>query len=155
MGLIGGIARTAVAAGTWTAVSNAISRRQAGRWAAEDQGAERSAQRQAYRPPPPGRYQRPMFQPRGQQPYQQMANYPQQQQQPVPAQLVSAQAVPPVNGPVNEMSARLAQLQQLGSLKAQGILSDAEFEAQKHKILGSRSCTANQLRGRLLLQGGS
>ena len=37
MGLLGGIARTAVAAGTWTAVSNRVNRRQANRWAAQDQ----------------------------------------------------------------------------------------------------------------------
>ena len=37
MGLIGGIARTAVAAGTWTAVSNRVSRRQSDRWAQQDQ----------------------------------------------------------------------------------------------------------------------
>ncbi len=36
MGLIGGMARTAVAAGTWTAVSNRVSRRQANRWADQD-----------------------------------------------------------------------------------------------------------------------
>ena len=35
------------------------------------------------------------------------------------------------------MSAKLAQLQQLGELKAQGILTDEEFYAQKSKILGS------------------
>ena len=35
------------------------------------------------------------------------------------------------------MSAKLEQLQQLGELKAQGILNDAEFEAQKQKILAS------------------
>ena len=37
MGLIGGIARTAVAAGTWTAVSNRVNRRQYNRWAQQDQ----------------------------------------------------------------------------------------------------------------------
>jgi hypothetical protein len=37
MGLIGGMARTAVVAGTATAVSNRVSRRQAGRWAAQEQ----------------------------------------------------------------------------------------------------------------------
>jgi len=37
MGLIGGMARTAVVAGTATAVSNRVSRRQAGRWAAQDE----------------------------------------------------------------------------------------------------------------------
>ena len=39
MGLLGGIARTAVFAGTATAVSNRVSRRQANRWAAKDQSA--------------------------------------------------------------------------------------------------------------------
>ena len=37
MGLLGGMARTAVVAGTATAVSNRVSRRQAGRWAQQDQ----------------------------------------------------------------------------------------------------------------------
>lgn len=36
-GLLGGIARIAVVAGTATAVSNRVSRRQAQRWAREDQ----------------------------------------------------------------------------------------------------------------------
>jgi hypothetical protein len=45
-GLIRGVARTAVVAGTATAVSNRVSRRQAGRWA--DQAAE-----EAPPPPPP------------------------------------------------------------------------------------------------------
>lgn len=40
MGLIGGMARTAVVAGTATAVSNRVSRRQAGRWAAQEQQQE-------------------------------------------------------------------------------------------------------------------
>ena len=39
MGLLGGIARVAVASGTATAVSNRVSRRQAERWAAQGQGA--------------------------------------------------------------------------------------------------------------------
>ena len=37
MGLIRGVARTAVVAGTATAVSNRVSRRQANKWAAQDQ----------------------------------------------------------------------------------------------------------------------
>jgi Short C-terminal domain len=36
-GLLRGVARTAVVAGTATAVSNRVSRRQGGRWAAKDQ----------------------------------------------------------------------------------------------------------------------
>jgi hypothetical protein len=39
-GLIRGVARTAVVAGTATAVSNRVSRRQAGRWAAKEQEPE-------------------------------------------------------------------------------------------------------------------
>jgi hypothetical protein len=39
MGLLGGIARTAVIAGTATAVSNRVSRRQGERWAQEEQSA--------------------------------------------------------------------------------------------------------------------
>jgi hypothetical protein len=53
MGLIGGMARTAVIAGTATSVSNRVSRRQAGRWAAEEQ-----QQQPQYAAPPP-QYQAP------------------------------------------------------------------------------------------------
>jgi hypothetical protein len=61
MGLIGGMARTAVIAGTATAVSNRVSRRQANRWAQEDQSAYAAAPAPApvyqappqYAPPPP------------------------------------------------------------------------------------------------------
>ena len=35
------------------------------------------------------------------------------------------------------MTSKLAQLQQLGELKAQGILTDVEFEIQKQRILSS------------------
>jgi putative oligomerization/nucleic acid binding protein len=83
MPLLRGVARTAVIAGTATAVSNRVSRRQADRWAAEEQ--------------------------------------PQQYAQPEPA---GAPAPDP-----------LEQLKQLGELKAQGVLTEAEFEAQKAKIL--------------------
>jgi Short C-terminal domain len=47
-GLIRGVARTAVIAGTATSVSNRVSRRQANRWAQQDY-----AQEQQYAPPPP------------------------------------------------------------------------------------------------------
>jgi hypothetical protein len=46
-GLIRGVARTAVVAGTATAVSNRVSRRQANRWAAQEQPPEPE-----YAPPP-------------------------------------------------------------------------------------------------------
>ena len=54
MGLIGGMARTAVVAGTATAVSNRVSRRQAGRWAAQEpQYQEPQYQEPQYQAPPP------------------------------------------------------------------------------------------------------
>jgi hypothetical protein len=43
-GLLRGIARTAVIAGTATAVSNRVSRRQAGRWARQDEQQQPAAQ---------------------------------------------------------------------------------------------------------------
>jgi len=46
-----GVARVAVVAGTATAVSNRVSRRQANRWADQDQ--QQYAQQQAPPPPPP------------------------------------------------------------------------------------------------------
>jgi hypothetical protein len=39
--------------------------------------------------------------------------------------------------PAAAMSIKLAQLQQLGDLKVRGILTEAEFEAQKSQILGT------------------
>jgi hypothetical protein len=49
-GLLRGMARTAVVAGTATAVSNRVSRRQANRWAQQDAEAYPPQQ---YAPPPP------------------------------------------------------------------------------------------------------
>lgn len=92
-GLLRGLARTAMVAGTATAVSNRVSRRQAGRWAAQE--------------PPPPQY------------------YPPQSYPPEPP--------PPAAGNYDQV---LAQLKDLGDLKAQGVLSEAEFEAQKRRILG-------------------
>jgi hypothetical protein len=104
-GLIRGVARTAVIAGTATAVSNRVSRRQAGRWSAQEQ--------QDYE-------------------HQQ---YVQQQQAQQYAQPQYAQPQS-VAGP-GDMTDKLAQLQQLGELKAQGVLTDLEFEQQKARILAS------------------
>jgi len=50
-GLLRGVARTAVIAGTATHVSNNVSRRQAGRWAEKDQ-QQQAEQQQQYAPPP-------------------------------------------------------------------------------------------------------
>src|SRR5678815_4225518 len=64
MGLIGGMARTAVVAGTATAVSNRVSRRQANRWAQQDQSAyaEQQYAQPVYAQPqyaPPPQYAQP------------------------------------------------------------------------------------------------
>ena len=98
-GLMRGVARTAVVAGTATAVSNRVSRRQANRWAAQDQ--------QQYE----------------QQQYAQQQQYSQPQYAPPPQ---PAAAPDPIE-----------QLKELAALRDQGILTDAEFEAQKAKILAS------------------
>ena len=58
-GLLRGMARTAVVAGTATAVSNRVSRRQASRWSAQEQQYAPPQQyydeppQQQYAPPPP------------------------------------------------------------------------------------------------------
>ncbi|MFF4547817.1 SHOCT domain-containing protein [Streptomyces sp. NPDC001435] len=96
-GLIRGVARTAVVAGTATAVSNRVSRRQTGRWAQQDyEQQQQAAPQQAVAPPPPP-----------------------------PA--------PPSTE--DDMTRKIDQLKQLGELKAQGVLTDAEFEAQKQQLL--------------------
>ena len=100
MGLIGGMARTAVVAGTATAVSNRVSRRQANRWSAQQEPA----------PPPPQQYQEP----------------------PPPAY---APPPPPPPPPADDGPDMLDQLQKLGELRDAGVLTEAEFAAQKAKIL--------------------
>ena len=48
----------------------------------------------------------------------------------------AAQQAPPPAAPAGGMSqAKIDQLKQLADLKEQGILTDAEFEVQKQKIL--------------------
>jgi hypothetical protein len=103
-GLLRGVARTAVVAGTATAVSNRVSRRQANRWAKQEQqpyAQQQYAQPQYYEPAPPP---------------------------PPPPPAAPAAAPAPDT---------LTQLQMLADLKAQGVLTDEEFAAQKARILGS------------------
>ena len=114
MGLIGGMARTAVAAGTWTAVSNRVSRRQANKWGAQDQQQYYQQQPQYQQPPP--QYQQPP---------------PQYYQQPAAA-APAAQASAPAAQPTS-----VQQLKDLAALKAQGILTDQEFAAAKARILSA------------------
>ncbi len=82
-GLLRGMARTAAVAGTATAVSNRVSRRQYNRWAEQDA---------------------------------------QQYQEPQPA-------------PSGGGRDRIAQLKDLADLKAQGVLTEEEFAAEKARIL--------------------
>jgi len=98
-GLLRGVARTAVIAGTATHVSNNVSRRQANRWASKEQ----------------------------QQAPQQYEEAPQQYQAPPP----------PEAPPAPDMDAKLAQLKDLAALRDAGVLTGAEFEQQKNKILSS------------------
>ena len=53
--------------------------------------------------------------------------------------------------PQNTMEDKLEQLKQLGQLKEQGVLTDAEFAVQKDRILNStepRPATRSGARGR-------
>jgi len=87
------MARTAAIAGTATAVSNRVSRRQGERWAEQERQAA-----------------------------------------------VEAQAAPAPAAPAPEPAGQASvidQLKELGELKAQGILTEEEFAAQKAKLLSS------------------
>jgi hypothetical protein len=92
MPLLRGIARTAAIAGTATAVSNRVSRRQQNRWA-QQEDQQYAQQQPQYAAPPPA--------------------------------------------PAAPARDQVAQLKDLAELKSQGILTDAEFDAQKAKILAS------------------
>lgn len=106
-GLLRGVARTAAIAGTATAVSGRVQRRQAEKFA--DRDANIYAQReQAYE--------------------QQMAPPPPQQAAPAPP----APAAAPAASGTDDM---ISQLQKLGELRDQGILTDEEFAAEKAKVL--------------------
>jgi len=91
-GLLRGVARTAVVAGTASTVAGRVQHRQQMRWAEQ-----------------------------GNTPYQVV----QEQQAPAPPPPAAAPAADPIE-----------QLKELGQLHEQGVLTDAEFAAQKAKILG-------------------
>ena len=92
-GLLRGMARTAAVAGTATAVSGGVRRRQERRWAG-------------------------------------------QEAPPSPATPPAVAAPPPAPAPEAGESV-IDQLKELGELKAQGILTEEEFAAQKAKLLAS------------------
>jgi len=91
-GLLGTMGRTAVVAGTATAVSGRVARNQNAK--AQEQADAQAAEQQAAAPPPP------------------------------PA----APAPPPADD-------LISQLERLGSLHAQGLLTDEEFAAAKGSLL--------------------
>ena len=101
-GLVRTVGRTAVIAGTASAVGAGVSRRQANKY--QDQQQEDAASQQAA--------------------YEQG--------------LADAQPAPPPPAPAAPAAGgtdMIGQLTQLGELRDQGILTDAEFDAQKAKIL--------------------
>jgi hypothetical protein len=93
MGLLRGVARTAVVAGTASAVGGRVRHRQDQKWARQDA--------QAAAPAPA----------------------------PAPQQVPEQRAAPTTTD-------TLEQLKSLGELKAQGVLTEQEFAAEKAKILG-------------------
>jgi hypothetical protein len=95
--LIQGVVRTAAIAGTATAVSNRVSRRQAGRWSEQEQRQQQQAAAQAQ----PG--------------------YPPQ---------------PEAADSGAELDGKIARLKELGALRDQGVLTEAEFAAEKSRVLG-------------------
>ena len=125
-GLLRAVGRTAVVAGTASAVSGRVQRRQADKFAERDahaaaQRSEAYAEETGAAPayaPPPTQYGAP--------PQQVYAAPPQQQYAPPP----EAPPAAPSQADV------ISQLKQLGELRDAGILTEEEFAAQKAKLLG-------------------
>lgn len=107
-GLIGMAARTAVVAGTATAVSGRVAHRQNERYA-DQQAQEQAAAQQQWEA--------------------------QQYQAQQAAAAAPPPPPPPPAAPAGGVDV-VAELQKLAALKDQGILSDAEFAAAKAKLLG-------------------
>jgi len=102
-----GLLKTAATVAVASSVHGRIQRRQQARWAAQDQAA-------APAPPPPAA--------------------------PAHPQQAYAEPVPPPQAPAApaqpaDMNERLAQLKQLGELLTAGVLTQAEFDQQKTRIL--------------------
>lgn len=108
-----GLLKTAATVAVASSVHGRIQRRQQQRWAAQD-----SANAAPAPAPPPPQYADPAH---AEQPYAQPPA-------PVPA---------PAPAPAASMADRLAQLKELGELLSAGVLTQAEFEQQKARILNS------------------
>ncbi len=107
-----GLLKTAATVAVASSVHGRIQRRQQNRWAAQDQ-----ANAAAMPAPPPAQYAAPAHPPQA---YAEPAAPPQ------------AAAAPPQPADMNE---RIAQLKQLGELLSAGVLTQAEFDQQKTRIL--------------------
>jgi hypothetical protein len=117
-GLVGTMARTAVIAGTANATVGAMNRHQAGKQQAayDEQAAQQAA-------------------------FESQAQLADMQAQLNAVQAQQAPAAAPMPAPAPAAAAPAgddltAKLQQLGELKASGVLSDDEFAAAKAKLLG-------------------
>jgi len=109
-GLIRGVARTAVIAGTASSVNGRVQRRQAEKFASRDANIYASEQ-QAYAA---------------------------QQQQAYGGQPQYAAPPPaPAPPPAQSQDEVIRQLRELGELHAQGLLTDAEFAVQKSRVLNA------------------
>ena len=108
-----GLLKTAATVAVASSVHGRIQRRQQNRWAAQDQANAAAAPA----PQPPAHYAAP-----------------------AQAQQAYVEPIPPPQEPASpaqseDMGDRLAQLKQLGELFSAGILTQAEFEQQKARIL--------------------
>lgn len=110
-GLVRGVARTAVIAGTATATSNAVNRRQAEKNVAAYGEAQQEYQHETAAPAPAVAVGAG----------------------PSPGAVVT----PPAAPAPESMDDKISQLERLSQLLAQGILTEEEFAAQKAKILGT------------------
>jgi hypothetical protein len=104
--------KTAATVAVASSVHGRIQRRQQNRWAAQDQ-----SNAAAMPAPPPAQYAAPAHQ-----------------------QQAYAEPVPPPQTPAAQpqpadMNERIAQLKQLGELLSAGVLTEAEFDQQKARIL--------------------
>jgi hypothetical protein len=107
-----GLLKTAATVAVASSVHGRIQRRQQARWAAQDH-----APAGVPAPPPPA-----------------------QSAAPAQPQQAYAEPVPPARAPASpaqpaDMTAKLAQLKQLGELLSAGVLTQAEFEQQKARVL--------------------
>ena len=110
-----GILKTAATVAVASSVHGRVQRRQQARWAAQDQqGAAWQAPQPAPQQPPPQQYQAPV----------------------APAQ-PAAPAQPVAPAQPDDMAEKLANLTKLGELMNAGLLTQAEFDQQKARILNS------------------